>query len=237
MTKLPTLYADIGTAKIAYHEYGEGPALILLHGNSGSKSFFARYQTQHFTNFHTVAVDSRGHGETISDDSEYSIRQFSEDVIALCRVKGITQAAAIGYSDGGNIALFLALKAPDLFSKIVAISPNYLVSGSTDGTLKLIRATDRVLRTLEKLGFSTHRAVMRNDLMLRDIGLTPEDLGCIQTSMRILYAENDMIKEEHIRDMGKRIPGVTIKKINKCNHMTILYKDEAVAEIKGYLQG
>ena len=130
MEKLPTEYLDLGDVRIAYREHGAGPALILLHGNSASKAMFSKYQTVHFATFRTIAVDSRGHGETVSIDTQYSIHQYSEDVIGLCRAKGISQAFVIGYSDGGNIALFLAKNAPDIFKKIVAISPNYLVSGT-----------------------------------------------------------------------------------------------------------
>ncbi|HNT77772.1 MAG TPA: alpha/beta hydrolase, partial [Anaerolineae bacterium] len=127
MEKLSTAYVDLGDVKIAYRDYGAGPTLILLHGNSESKSLFTQHQTIHFKMFHTIAIDSRGHGETLSEDTHYSIGQYSDDVIRLCQAKGITEAGVVGYSDGGNIALFLAKKAPQLFKKIVAISPNYLV--------------------------------------------------------------------------------------------------------------
>jgi phosphatidylglycerol lysyltransferase len=237
MGKLSTEYLDLGDARIAYREHGTGPTLILLHGNSESKGIFSKYQRVHFKMFRTIAIDSRGHGETISNDTQYSISQYSEDVIGLCRAKGITQADVIGYSDGGNIALFLAQKAPKIFKKIVAISPNYLVSGTTDGALRLIRAAAKILRILARLGLPTKKAIMRFDLMLNDIGITAEELGNIQASLRIVYAEKDMIKEEHIKDMGRLIPGATIKKIGHCNHMTIFYKKETIEGIRDYLRG
>ena len=108
MGKQSTQYIDLGDAKIAYREHGSGPTILLLHGNSARKGLFSKYQTAHFKMFRTIAIDSRGHRETISDDIQYSISQYSKDVIGLCRAKGITQASVIGYSDGGNIALFLA---------------------------------------------------------------------------------------------------------------------------------
>lgn len=237
MTKLTTQYLDLGVVKIAYREHGTGPALILLHGNSASKGLFSKYQTEHFKMFRTIAIDSRGHGETISNDTRYSISQYSDDVIALCRAMGIREAGVIGYSDGGNIALFLACKAPEIFKKIVAISPNYLVSGTTAGTLRFLRTTAQLLRGLEKLGLPTRKAILRFDLMLTDIGITAEELGDIQTSLRILYAEHDMVKEEHIQEMGGLIPGATIKRIERCNHLTIFYKQETIEDMREYLLG
>ncbi len=237
MEKLSTEFLDLEDARIAYREHGTGPTLILLHGNSESKEIFSKYQRIYFNMFRTIAIDSRGHGETISNDTQYSISQYSEDVIGLCKAKGITQAVVIGYSDGGNIALFLAKKEPKIFKKIVGISPNYLVSGTTDGALIFIRATAKILRLLEMLGLPTKKAIMRFDLMLNDIGITVEELGSIQTSLRILYAEKDMIKEEHIKDMGRLIPGATIKKVGHCNHLTIFDKRETIEDIRDYLLG
>ena len=117
----------------------------------------------------------------------------------------------------------------------MAISPNYLVSGTTDGALRFLRAVAKILRILERLGLPTRKAIMRFDLMLNDIGITAEELGGIQTSLRILYAEKDMIKEEHIKEMGALIPGATIQKIGRCNHMTIFSKKETIEDIKDYL--
>ncbi len=237
MRKLPTQYLDLGDVKIAYREHGTGPALILLHGNSESKALFSEYQQLHFRTFHTIALDSRGHGETVSNDARYSIDQYSLDVVGFCRAKDIAEAAVVGYSDGGNIALFLARREPAIFKKIVAISPNYLVSGTTDGALRLLRVTAGVLRALGKLGLPTRRALLRFDLMRNDIGITAEELGRIRTNLRILYAEKDMIKEEHIEEMGRLIPGATVRKIGRCNHLTILNKRETIEDIRKYLLG
>jgi pimeloyl-ACP methyl ester carboxylesterase len=237
MVKLVTEYVDLGDARIAYRQYGAGPTLLLLHGNSESKRAFYKYQTVHFPMFHTIAVDSRGHGESVSNDQEYTISQYAEDVIALCKVKKITEAYVIGYSDGGNIALHLASKAPRTFTRIVAISPNYLVSGTTDRALKWIRAIAKMLVLFGKLGMPTKKAVMRFNLMLTDIGITAEELGRIQTSLRILYAEHDLIKEEHIQEMGRLIPDASVQKIGHSNHLTIFYKQDTIDSIREFLRG
>jgi len=62
MNKLSTEYVDLGDICIAYRQHGSGRALLLLHGNSGSKAMFKPYQLEHFPQFHTFALDSRGHG-------------------------------------------------------------------------------------------------------------------------------------------------------------------------------
>jgi pimeloyl-ACP methyl ester carboxylesterase len=235
MGKLVTEYVRLPDVRIAYRQSGSGPALLLLHGNSESKSIFAGYQESCFPMFHTFAIDSRGHGETVSEDETYTIGQYADDVIGFCGALGIKKASVIGYSDGGNIALHLAKKAPRLFPKLVAISPNYLASGTTDGTLKLFRMMKTVLVILGKLGLQTRKAILRLNLMLTDIGITAEELKGIRTNVRILYAEHDLIKESHILDIGRLIPGATVRKIENSNHLTVYSKQEAIDDITEFL--
>jgi non-heme chloroperoxidase len=235
MKKLETKYLDLPDIRIAYTEYGEGPILILLHGNSENKGIFRKYQTVYFKEYHTYALDSRGHGQSISNDTGYSIKQYSKDVTAFSNALNLTNTFLIGYSDGGNISLFLAKDAPEKFNKIVAISPNYLVSGTTDKTLKLFRNIYAVFKIFGKLGFNTQKWIWRLDLMLNDIGLTEKDLQSIKADMKILYAENDLIKENHIVGIHTLIESSTIKKIAHCTHLNILRQEETIQEIKEYL--
>jgi pimeloyl-ACP methyl ester carboxylesterase len=236
MNKLPTEYINLPDIKIAYTQYGNGQVLLLLHGNSESKSIFTEYQTKHFPMFHTIAVDSRGHGESKSTDDEYTISQFSDDVINFCKAKEIDQAYVIGYSDGGNIALFLAKKAPELFTRVIAISPNYLVSGTTDDALRTIRVLYKVMTFLNRLGFGFKKSLMRFNLMLRDIGISEEELSGIRTKVKIIYAEHDLIKETHLQQLAALVPGSTLDKVNDCNHMTILNKQGVIEIMKRYFQ-
>jgi pimeloyl-ACP methyl ester carboxylesterase len=235
MSKLLTEFVDLPDIQIAYTQYGNGHTLLLLHGNSESKSLFTQHQIKHFPMFHTIAIDSRGHGESKSNDAVYTINQFSDDVIDFCNAKGIRDAYVIGYSDGGNIALFLAKKAPDLFTRIVAISPNYLVSGTTDDGLRLIKRLYKIMSFLNRIGFNFKKSMMRFNLMLTDIGITDDELKCIQTDMKIIYAEHDMVKEAHLQRLAELIPNATLEKVNDCNHMTILNKTEAIEIMKNCL--
>jgi pimeloyl-ACP methyl ester carboxylesterase len=235
MTRLITEYQDLGDIQVAYWQYGSGPDLLLLHGNSESKVIFAHHVLEHFTGFHTWALDSRSHGESKSEDESLSIEQIADDVVRFCQAKGIKKAYVVGYSDGGNIALFLAKKAPQLFPKIVAVSPNTLVSGTEDGTLRLFKVIYGVIKFLAKLGFKVKKQVMVIDLMLNDIGLSFDDLKTIQTSVKVLYAEKDLIKEDHIKDIAAAIPGSTLDKIPACTHMNIMESPAAIKIIQDYL--
>jgi pimeloyl-ACP methyl ester carboxylesterase len=235
MSKIPTEYVDLDDLRLAYCQNGSGPALILLHGNSESKAVFSKYQTEYFPAFTTYALDSRGHGESKSKDKKLSIGQISDDVIKFCQAKDIKEAVVIGYSDGGNIALFLAKKAPQLFKKLLAISPNTLVNGTTDDSLRLFKRIIKVMTFLSKVGFNFEKYLMTFDLMMHDIGLSDDDLKSIKTKVKIIYAEKDMIKEDHIKDIAAAIPGCDLEKVMGCTHMSIINNLQAIKVMQDYL--
>jgi len=231
---MKTKYLQLESIKIAYCEYGCGPHLLLLHHNSGDKKLFKAYQKKHFKDFHTYAIDSRGHGQSISSDMDYSINQFSDDIIAFCDALGIEKAFVIGFSDGGNICLFLAKKRPELFEKIVAISPNYLVSGTKDGSLKGLTYMYKLLVFLKKLHLPVTKVIMRWELMLKDIGITDDEMKVITANVFILYADNDMIKEEHILSIAKLITNSKVLRIKNSTHLSICTKTESIKALLDY---
>ncbi len=235
MNNLPTEFEKLDDIRIAFCQYGSGPNLLLLHGNSLNNRIFRQYQLNYFSMFHTYALDSRGHGQSLSDDDELSIDQISRDVILFCQARGIKQAYVIGYSDGGNIALHLAHKAPDLFPRIVAISPNTLVKGTQEETLNTLRGLHRFMGFLHRLGFNMKKHIMRFGLMLKDSGLSDDDLKTIRTRVKILYAEKDMVKEEHILHIAGLIPGAELEKIDGCTHISIIKDSRAIKCMREFL--
>ena len=232
---MKTQFVQCKDVNIAYTENGEGEPLLLLHGNSESKKLFKKYQDTYFPDFHTFALDSRGHGQSSWNGEDLSIEQFSDDVIEFCRQKRITKASVIGFSDGGNTALFLAKKAPHIFANVIALSPNTLVSGTEKKTLVLIRFFGKAFKLLKILGFNTGLWIKRCNLMLTDIGLSFENLSQIQTRVNLIYSEYDMITEEHMISLHKAIPNSTLYKEMKANHMSEVYKEGVIAHIRKIL--
>ena len=237
MRKLETKYEQLPDISIAYTEHGEGPVLILLHGNSESKKLFRKYQTEYFKDFHTFALDSRGHGESVSNDLAYSIPQYARDVAEFCRKQGLAGAHVLGFSDGANIVLALAKEAPDLFDRMIAVSPNYLAEGTVDKWLTTFRRMRAFFAFMTRIGIDMRKPMLRFDLMLTDIGLSRGDLEAIRKPLLILYADKDMIKEEHILDIHARVRDSKLVKIPGCTHLSILQKSAAIRKMHSYLAG
>lgn len=229
---LETHYVELEDACLAYCEYGTGPDLLLLHGNSQSKRIFRRYQLEHFSSFHTIAIDSPGHGESTFPANQLCYDRCCDDVVCLCDMLALNRVSVIGYSDGGNIALLMAKKAPHLLEKAVLISPNYRVSGMTRGALTSIRLCERGLQLLSYVGINTRNVSRRLEMMLGDLPLDEDELCTINTPMTILYAEHDVVLEAHLQSLAACIPNARLQRIPRCNHLSILRRADAVVSMK-----
>ncbi len=233
--RLQTKYLQIQDIRLAYCEYGTGEFLIMLHGNGGSKKYFRAYQTDYFGDFHSFAIDSRGHGQSRSKDAALSYKQQSDDILRFCAVKGIKKAKVIGYSDGGILALWLAIKAPEIFTRVAALAPNTVASATTPEALEYVQKSIRKWEFWQKLGIPLKRLIMQFKLMLTDSGITNEDLKNIRSKVMILYAERDMIPEEHFLEIASLIPGCLLEKVMDSSHRGLPKMETTIELMRDFL--
>ena len=82
-----------------YTEKGNGFPLLLLHGNGEDSGYFVNQAEFFSTYFHTIAIDTRGHGKTPRGDGEFSLVRFAEDLHGFMLSHGISKANILGFSD------------------------------------------------------------------------------------------------------------------------------------------
>lgn len=107
---------------INYQEQGEGEALVLLHGLSDDCNLWAPMMPVFSGRFRTIALDIRGHGQSGKPDEPYSIKQFSDDLLALMDGLKINRAHVAGLSLGSAIAMQFALDHPFRIDALVLLS-------------------------------------------------------------------------------------------------------------------
>jgi dihydroxynaphthoic acid synthetase/2-succinyl-6-hydroxy-2,4-cyclohexadiene-1-carboxylate synthase len=110
---------------------GSGPALLLLHGFTGSASSWDAHLPELASRFDVIAVDLLGHGESDApgDPERYRAERQVADLVALLDALDIQQAAVLGYSMGARLALALALAHPERVTRLVLESGSPGIAG------------------------------------------------------------------------------------------------------------
>jgi pimeloyl-ACP methyl ester carboxylesterase len=123
---------------------GQGPPVALLHGNSGDCSVFDQMSPQ-LAGFTTIALDSRGHGATPMAGAPMTIPQLAIDTYLALReyrrrFRYSGKFGLIGFSDGANIGLELAIHRPQILAAQVLIGGNATQSALKPATNAVIMA-------------------------------------------------------------------------------------------------
>lgn len=127
-------HLPINGLRLHHEVYGElGPsatAPLLLIPGAFMATGSMRPWVSAFANERTVIVfDQQGHGRTPDAPRELSYPNFADDAAALLRALQVERADVLGYSQGGGVALQLALRHPAMVRKLVTLSAAYRRDG------------------------------------------------------------------------------------------------------------
>ncbi len=102
-------------------EAGSGSPLVLLHGFTGSQATWQPHQAVLAAHFRLITLDLLGHGQSEAPDEpgRYDLTFCASDLAAVLDRLGIQQAAVLGYSMGGRVALHFALTRPDRVAALI----------------------------------------------------------------------------------------------------------------------
>jgi pimeloyl-ACP methyl ester carboxylesterase len=115
-------YAEVNGVNLYFEIHGTGRPMILLHGGLGSGEMFGPTLPQLAERHQVILPDLQGHGRTADIDRPIDIRLMADDIAALIDHLGLDKPDVVGYSLGGGVALFTAVKHPDKVRRLVAAS-------------------------------------------------------------------------------------------------------------------
>ena len=193
-----------------YIEQGTGFPLILLHGNGEDCAYFTRQIDSFSENFHVIALDTRGHGQTPRGEAPFTIRQFAEDLLAFMDQHNIEKAHLLGFSDGGNIAMVFALAHPERVGKLILNGANLDASGVKRKIQIPIEIGYRIAKFFARKSPKAKKNAEMLGLMVNDPNVNPEELSRIQNKTLVIAGDNDMIKDQHTRLIAQSIPGAEL---------------------------
>ncbi|WP_304166759.1 alpha/beta fold hydrolase [Phenylobacterium aquaticum] len=212
-------------ARIWWASFGEGPAVILLHGGMGHAGNWG-WQIEALAGYRAVVIDSRGHGRSSRDDTAYSYQLMASDVTAVMDALEISRAALVGWSDGACTALVLADQTPDRVAGVFFFACNMDPSGTTeiDGSNPLLgrcigrHRADYAALSATPDGFQPFaEAVQMMQASQPNYG--PGDLARIKVPVTVVQAERDeFIRPEHAAYLAATIPDAELVELAGVSH-------------------
>jgi haloacetate dehalogenase len=113
---------------------GEGPPLLLLHGNPLTHVSWHRIAPSLARHFTVVAPDLRGYGDSSKppggdDHAAYSFRAMAQDNVEVMEQLGFQRFGVAGHDRGARVAFRMALDYPDRVERMAALDivPTYEV--------------------------------------------------------------------------------------------------------------
>jgi molybdate transport system substrate-binding protein len=123
---LPTEGVDrfitVNGLRLHYLDWGnEGkPPFILLHGISRTAHTFDHVARRYQKDYHVIAIDMRGHGDSAWDpNAQYLVEDYVKDIEGIVGQLQLRNLVMMGNSTGGRVVQVMAGLHPDLVSRIV----------------------------------------------------------------------------------------------------------------------
>lgn len=104
--------------KLHWHQLGEGPPLVLLHGLFGSSTSWLGVARALAARFAVQAVDLRNHGRSPHAEA-MTFAVMAEDVGEFLDDRGFASVHLLGHSLGGKVAMQFALTHPARVRRLI----------------------------------------------------------------------------------------------------------------------
>jgi pimeloyl-ACP methyl ester carboxylesterase len=168
--------------RLHYVDWGNesAPPLILVHGGLDHCRNWDAIARELQPHFHVMAPDLRGHGDSEwAKGSSYSLTDNVYDLTRLMRFAGLHDAALVGHSMGGMVALAYAGTYPGRVSRLVVLDGAFL-SGSQPAPIheqmsrwidQLDRISEHQESTFQTVEEAAKRLSARNKRLTRALAL------------------------------------------------------------------
>jgi len=144
-TQIETGRAFVNGIHIYYEVHGrhDGIPLLLLHGGGSTiDSNFGRVLPFLASTRRVIALEEQGHGRTSDRDQPFTFEDSADDVAGLLRYLSVSQADLLGFSNGGSVALQVAIRHPQLVRKLVFASSLTKREGAQPQVWEFIKQAD-----------------------------------------------------------------------------------------------
>ena len=217
MTPSHSGHLPINGLNLYYEVHGELDAsktfpLLLIPGAFMATDSMASWVSAFASERAVIVFDQQGHGRTPDTSRAMSYEQFADDAAELLRALKVERADVMGYSQGGGVALQLALRHPTLIDKLVSLSATYRRDGwypSVFDAIGGLSAAAFAGTSVEK-AFKEHTADARafdaylekmKVLNIDDQNISDDEMRSITAKTMVIIGDADGVKPEHALSM------------------------------------
>ena len=212
-------HLPINGLSLYYEVYGEvgrstSSPLLLIPGAFMATDSMRSWVSAFAGSRAVIVFDQQGHGRTPDTSRKMSYEQFADDAAALLRALKVERADVMGYSQGGGVALQLALRHPTLVGKLISLSATYRQDGWYPSVLEGIGGLSATVfagtpvekafkeHTPDATAFDAYLEKMKV-LNIEDQNISDAQMRSISAQTMVIVGDADGVKPEHALAMFK----------------------------------
>jgi len=212
-------HLPINGLELYYEAHGELAAseavpLLLIPGAFLSTDSMKQWVAGFVAKRPVIVFDQQGHGRTADTPRAMSYEQFGDDAAALLLALDVERVDVMGYSQGGGVALQLALRHPQLVSKLVTLSATYRQDGWYPSVSQALKGASGDVfadtpvgeafrqHTADPNAFDRYFEKMRV-LNVEDQNISDAQMRSIRAKTMVIVGDADGVRPEHAVAMFK----------------------------------
>ena len=210
-------YSEVNGLEMYYEIHGQGKPLVLIHGGGSTiETSFGNIIPLLSKSRQIIAMELQAHGHTNDRASDLSFEQDADDVAKLLQNLQIKKADFLGFSNGGQTTLEIALRHKNIVGKIILASIFYkktaVVPQFWDGfDIATLDMMPKVLQDGYLKANPDEKGLL--NMFNRDVqrmknfkDWTDEQIKSISVKALVINANNDVGSIEHAVEMHRVLP-------------------------------
>lgn len=226
-------HIQLSEVNLYYEEVGVGEPIIFLHNafSRGILAFSAQIPILQ-TKYRCIMPDLRGHGRSISNELKWTIPQLANDIIEFINKLELPKVNLVGFSMGGGVALYSAIKCPERIESLITIGTASCVTEGLKSNADnfeyhiLNNEEDKnFINLLKQNHYDAHKGDWKSFAKTsvnnwREYpNITNQELEILEFPCLFISGEKDeSIKKEHIETLVMGVKNSSSKIIEGCGH-------------------
>ncbi len=204
-------YVEIGDGlRVHYHEAGEGPVVLFLHGSgpgaSGWSNFHHNVPAFTAAGFRVLLPDTLGYGYSSKPEGvDYTLDFLEGAVERFLGALGVTSCAVVGNSHGGAMTIRLAARRPVTVTRVVLMAPGGLEEREVYMKMEGIRSMMKAFTDPAGITRESMRRVFQKQLF--DESLVTDELLDERTSIAELQPKR-VLTSMQVPNLAGELPEI-----------------------------